>query len=233
MTTATAPMYDATGANISHLPAGQAAGYVTGDDGVPWTAADWAEHPGAVRIDQSPVNTPADETADVADYENGAVTLADLPALVRAMQANFKAGTRPGQREPTVYASASSITPVVNELTAAGITSGVNLAVADYDGNVARATASVANASGPFPVVWEQYEDNGTYDSGIVSAAWLANVSKASQPPLQAITQDGWRWCHKCEGLFYGPRQALSVCPAGGAHDGSLSGNYSLNDMPA
>jgi hypothetical protein len=38
-----------------------------------------------------------------------------------------------------------------------------------------------------------------------------------------------WRWCRKCQGLFYGPNQAASRCPAGGAHDGASSGNYILS----
>jgi hypothetical protein len=44
--------------------------------------------------------------------------------------------------------------------------------------------------------------------------------------------QHDWRWCSKCQGVFYGPNQASSRCPAIGAHDGSASGNYSfvLND---
>ena len=37
-----------------------------------------------------------------------------------------------------------------------------------------------------------------------------------------------WRWCSKCQGLFYGLNQAASRCPAGGAHDGSSSANYSV-----
>jgi pimeloyl-ACP methyl ester carboxylesterase len=35
-----------------------------------------------------------------------------------------------------------------------------------------------------------------------------------------------WRWCQKCEGLFSTADQ--TVCPAGGSHDGSASGQYSL-----
>ena len=37
--------------------------------------------------------------------------------------------------------------------------------------------------------------------------------------------QPGWRWCSKCEGMFYS-LTGTSVCPAGGAHDGSSSGTY-------
>jgi hypothetical protein len=35
-----------------------------------------------------------------------------------------------------------------------------------------------------------------------------------------------WRWCQKCEGLFATVGQ--TVCPAGGSHDESASGHYSL-----
>lgn len=42
--------------------------------------------------------------------------------------------------------------------------------------------------------------------------------------------QHGWRWCHKCQGLFHGPGQAQSRCPVGGTHEqsGGASGDYSL-----
>ncbi|HEY3115204.1 MAG TPA: M23 family metallopeptidase [Chloroflexota bacterium] len=44
--------------------------------------------------------------------------------------------------------------------------------------------------------------------------------------------QSGWRWCQKCQGLFYGGNPG-SVCPAGDAHHVG-SGNYSLVlNMPA
>lgn len=49
--------------------------------------------------------------------------------------------------------------------------------------------------------------------------------------------QPDWSWCGKCQGLGYGPGFASSRCPAGDAHDGSGSGNYTLDfvgdDTPA
>ncbi len=39
--------------------------------------------------------------------------------------------------------------------------------------------------------------------------------------------QPGWRWCRKCQGLFYS-LNPISVCPDGVAHDPSGSGPYSL-----
>ncbi len=51
-------------------------------------------------------------------------------------------------------------------------------------------------------------------------------------PPLydfKATQQTNWRWCHKCQGLFFAGNPG-SHCPAGGAHDSAGSGNYSLVD---
>lgn len=47
-------------------------------------------------------------------------------------------------------------------------------------------------------------------------------------PVVQTAAQSGWRFCDKCQGLFYGQGEPLSHCPAGGTHDGSKSGNYVL-----
>ncbi|MDQ3980635.1 MAG: hypothetical protein M3314_13950 [Actinomycetota bacterium] len=41
-------------------------------------------------------------------------------------------------------------------------------------------------------------------------------------------TQRGWRWCNKCQGLWFGPNQASSNCPLGGTHNNVGSGNYRL-----
>jgi hypothetical protein len=41
--------------------------------------------------------------------------------------------------------------------------------------------------------------------------------------------KDNWRWCCKCQSLFYGGSSAAqSMCPAGGAHDSTGSANYIL-----
>src|SRR5947199_2217040 len=39
--------------------------------------------------------------------------------------------------------------------------------------------------------------------------------------------QSNWRWCSICQGLFFAGHSA-GVCPLGGGHDGSGSGDYSL-----
>ena len=54
--------------------------------------------------------------------------------------------------------------------------------------------------------------------------------SSVVTPPLYDFAADeqaNWRWCRKCDGMFFGGNPG-SVCPAGGSHDASASGNYSL-----
>ena len=45
--------------------------------------------------------------------------------------------------------------------------------------------------------------------------------------PAPSVTQDNWRWCHKCQGLYFAGNPG-SHCPAGGTHDQTGSGNYHL-----
>ncbi|WP_159440698.1 M36 family metallopeptidase [Mucilaginibacter sp. OK098] len=42
------------------------------------------------------------------------------------------------------------------------------------------------------------------------------------------IGQNNWRWCHKCQGMYFGGSATQGVCPAGGQHDHTGSGNYDL-----
>jgi hypothetical protein len=183
MTIATVPVYDATHAGIASLPPGQAAGYSTGSGIVPWTAADWAAHPGAVRIDQSPVNTALDELCDVLDVERGAATTGDCPSWCEAAAANFAAGKRPGQRHPAIYMSLDSVTAVVNALIAAGITEGPGLWIANWNLTEAGARIVVQLAGGPFPVIGVQYGNRGSYDVSVFSVPWLQAVSGGGAPP--------------------------------------------------
>ena len=43
------------------------------------------------------------------------------------------------------------------------------------------------------------------------------------------MSQSNWRWCNKCQTLFYAGNN-LGVCPAGGTHNDSGSDNYELPD---
>jgi CubicO group peptidase (beta-lactamase class C family) len=93
-------------------------------------------------------------------------------------------------------------------------------------------------------VVWNgQHTHNDTrYDGGSEDVGWYPrfdNVLNAAagvswgttdlfpeygMDPLPK-TQEGWRWCVRCEGMFFAAA-GKSVCPAGGTHDGAGSGHY-------
>lgn len=195
MTIATVPGYDSTHENVARLPKGQAAGYITGSSSVQWTDADWEAHPGAVRIDQSPVINAIDVRCDMIDLEAGAVTLDELAQVVKDAQASYLAGLRPGQRWPGVYLSRSTVTAAVNKLAAGGVLS-CPLGVADWNNNAQMARAEVENGSGPYPIVWRQFANDGAFDSGVFSVPWLAEVSvaRAPAPPGQWNNPKAWTW---------------------------------------
>ena len=197
-------VYDCTGANLGKFPIPpnvKMAGYITGSNGVPWTPPQFAAHPGAIRIDQSPFNTPNDETADLLDIEPGAATVADAPGWVTNAKEDFRAARRPGQRWPTIYVEQSELTPVANALVAASIRSGVNLFLTKPM-TQAQAVHLVETAGGPFPIVGVQYEFRDLYDVSVVSTAWLNDVSEKPPvtPPAAPYTvqvehyQNGFGW---------------------------------------
>jgi hypothetical protein len=187
--------WDATSEYLSQAPStGQAAGYITGSAGIVWTAAQRAEYPGFVQIDQSPDITASDQLADVFDYESEAVTLVDLPTLVANAQAGYYAGTRPGQRWPAVYCDQSNLTPVANALEAAGLTN-VPIWLAYYGLTQAQAMSLIQEASGPYPIIGVQYNDAGAYDQDEFSQDWLNTVSATpTVPPGQWNNPDEWTW---------------------------------------
>ena len=46
--------------------------------------------------------------------------------------------------------------------------------------------------------------------------------------------QSNWRWCNKCQGMWFGGNPTSGKCPAGGAHVKTGSGNYSpAHNSPA
>lgn len=195
MSVVTIIVCDAIGGNISKLPPGRAAGYTTGSGDVPWTAKDFAEHPGAVRICQNAQAT--DKTADILDVEQGAATLADCARWAVAALANFKSAIRPGQRSPAIYCSRSNVTNVVNALKAGGVKNGIGLWVADWDNNQPAAMREVSEAAGPFPVIARQYRNAGLYDISVFSLPWMVNVSTTVKPPVppgQWNDPEAWTW---------------------------------------
>lgn len=54
------------------------------------------------------------------------------------------------------------------------------------------------------------------------SVNFLLNIEKGTRFGFQ----DKWRWCFRCEGLFFHGNQSDGVCPAGGPHRTKGSGEY-------
>lgn len=95
----------------------------------------------------------------------------------------------------------------------------------------------VANIS----VTWESLPDGG-----LAGVFYLPPKNTPTEVPLGPIigrilslvmdvrdrvpkaTQADWRWCKKCEGLFFAGHATSGVCPAGGAHTQEGSGKYEL-----
>lgn len=64
----------------------------------------------------------------------------------------------------------------------------------------------------------------------LAAGAGIATPADAQCPPI-ACVQEGWRYCGKCQGMFYGLASAsqggLGICPARGTHAmGAGSGFY-------
>jgi hypothetical protein len=200
MPTATVTGFDVTSIDYALRPSsGQIALYVTGSSDIVASPAMRAANPKAVLIDQSPVITAIDTTADAYDMETGAITLSELGQVIKDAWNNYNHAVRPGQRKPTVYASASQITPVANALVAAGLgNSGTCLWIAHFGVSLADATAMVATESGPFPVVAFQYQNEANFDLDVFSVQWLNTVSSAS--PITIPPPTPWH------GVFAGTR---------------------------
>jgi hypothetical protein len=204
-------MGDAIHVNVPSLETAgtdMVAGYVTGSPDILWTAADWARFTvPSVTIDQG--NGGPVPSADVRDVETGAWTAATAVDLTDWTTAR-----------PTIYCSLS----VLPQLAAAG-----------WQGDVWVADWILIPPPAPPPMpagmtcVAVQYSDQGgggTYDLSVVFDPYWPLEAPVAVPAV--IAQPAWAWCKKCQGLFYGPNQVGSVCPAGGPHDGSGSGNFAM-----
>jgi hypothetical protein len=67
-----------------------------------------------------------------------------------------------------------------------------------------------------------QHTGNNPYGSPSYNYTIYYNASQGK------LSQSSWNWCNKCTGLFYGPQQSSSWCPAGGQHNGTGSYDYWL-----
>jgi hypothetical protein len=72
----------------------------------------------------------------------------------------------------------------------------------------------------------------GAVASGVVVLTSGASLLSTGSP-AQAASQANWRWCSKCEGLWFNGRPGYGRCPAGGGHTSRGSSNYVLASAPA
>ena len=63
---------------------------------------------------------------------------------------------------------------------------------------------------------------------GLAAAVPLLPAMRPAQKRSTMSPQDNWRWCYRCQGLFFAGNATFGVCPAGGTHSDSGSGNYTL-----
>jgi hypothetical protein len=67
--------------------------------------------------------------------------------------------------------------------------------------------------------------------AGAAGLAAAAGVVLAAAPASPALaSQNGWRWCRQCQGLWFAGNPTLGVCPAPGSagHSFVFSGDYTL-----
>jgi hypothetical protein len=63
----------------------------------------------------------------------------------------------------------------------------------------------------------------------VVTDAELTSIPLGND--LAAALQAGWRWCQKCQGLFFAEAGSPGVCPAGGPHTQEGSGAYAIHTL--
>ena len=59
------------------------------------------------------------------------------------------------------------------------------------------------------------------------SSLFQESVGSTSSPLTIFETQNNWRYCNKCQGLFFAGVN-MGVCPTGDSHDLTGSGDYAL-----
>jgi hypothetical protein len=143
MTLTTAVMLDTIGATAGQIPVGThyVGAYVTGIDGVEWSAADLARFPHAriVRIAQGAGLAPAYNGYDEIDVETGAITPVEAAAMV-AERVNR------GVTWTTIYGTDAALLECTNEIRKYGehIWNGhVNYMLADWSLNEIAAAAKI------------------------------------------------------------------------------------------
>jgi|SRR5271170_44711 len=194
---------------------GLVAVYDTGSADIAATPADLAELPAGmpvVMIDQGFTGSP-NMHANIRDCENGGWLL-------------NKAVDRSGWdvARPTLYLGYPDTTMEAYD--------------AGWRGDVWLVGPSLVPPATPptvppgLTVVAVQWDYGPDFDiSAVFDPYWPE--AKPMPDPTFPFNQTDWRHCGKCSGLFYaGDSTTLQrgVCPAGGTHDGTGSGDYAITD---
>src|SRR5207245_2252570 len=91
------------------------------------------------------------------------------------------------------------------------------------DGTAPSINANLEPWSGGTPLrPWAPPENQG-----VPHTSKSANIVAPTLYDTMANQQSNWRWCHKCQGLYFAGNPG-SHCPAGGAHDHAGSGEDRL-----
>src|SRR5260370_9889364 len=59
-------------------------------------------------------------------------------------------------------------------------------------------------------------------------AIWFSQYWLIYPTPVSTQTQQNWRWCSRCNGLYWAGSSTTGVCPGGGAHGPKTGSNYKL-----
>jgi hypothetical protein len=62
----------------------------------------------------------------------------------------------------------------------------------------------------------------------LATAVPLLTAMRPARKESPMSPQNDWRWCERCQGLWFGDNSTSGVCPAGGGHSEIGSGNYTL-----
>lgn len=94
--------------------------------------------------------------------------------------------------------------------------------VSDPEGSAILGVAGTCSQTG-----WCEIGDVCT-SSGVVNGVRVQSYwSQLDKACIIPAGQDNWRWCRKCQGIYFAG-SSTGACPAGGGHDHSGSGDYTL-----
>ena len=83
------------------------------------------------------------------------------------------------------------------------------------------------------PIGLREVLGGGVSRRGMVKLLVVGAVAGLAAPvalatPVAAFQQPNWRWCHRCQVLWFAGHDTAGSCPAGGGHAKRGSGNYVL-----